>query len=163
MTLELTPASVAADGNLLVAYVPTGNALSVANLVAGTTKAITYSLTPGGFNRATAQDTVTDDRLTNTQLFEQAGRVKETLEVEYVYGDSGDVASAALTKDAVGWIVVRYALPNATAWTIGQKVDVIPIKCGVQAKNAPVANGLFTKKQKLFVTGAVQTDAVLTA
>ena len=163
MSLEPTPNSVASDGNLLVAYVPTGNALSVANLVAVTTKTITYSLTPGGFNRATAQDTVTDDRLTNTQLFEQAGRVKETLEVEYVYGDAGDIASAALTKDAVGWVVVRYAIPNATAWTVGQKVDVIPIRAGVQAKNAPVANGLFTKKQKLFVTGAVQTDAVLIA
>jgi hypothetical protein len=163
LTLEITPLSVASDGNLLVAFVPTGNPLSVANLVAVTTKAITYSLTPGGFNRATAQDTVTDDRLTNTQLFEQAGRVKETLEVEYVYGDAGDVASAALTKGVVGWIVVRYALPNATAWTVAQKVDVIPILAGVQAKNAPVANGLFTKKQKLFVTGAVQTDAVLIA
>ena len=163
MTLEITPLSVASDGNLLVAYVPTGNALSVANLVAVTTKAITYSMTPGGFNRSTAQDTVSDERLTNTQLFEQAGRVKEMLEVEYVYGDAGDVASAALVKDAVGWIVVRYAVPNATAWTIGQKVDVIPIRCGIQAKNAPTANGLFTKKQKLFVTGPVQTDAVLIA
>ena len=163
MTTEITPLSVASDGNLLVSYVPTGNPLSVANLVAVTTKAITYSLTPGGFNRATTQDTISDERLTLAQLLEQAGRVKETLEVEYVYGDAGDVAGAALTKDAVGWIVVRYAIPNGTAWTIGQKVDVIPIKCGVQAKNAPTANGVFTKKQKLFVTGSVQTDAVLIA
>jgi len=163
MTLEATPLSVASDGNLLVAYVPTGNALSVANLIAATTKAITYSMTPGGFNRGTTQDTVSDERLTNSQLFEQAGRVKEVLEVEYVYGDAGDVASAALTKDAVGWIVVRYAVPNATVWTVGQKVDVIPIRAGIQAKNPPTANGLFTKKQKLFVTGAVQTDAVLVA
>jgi len=163
MALEATPLSVASDGNLLVAFVPTGNPLSVANLIAGTTKAITYSLTPGGFNRSTAQDTISDERLTNAQLFEQAGRVKEMLEVEYVYGDAGDVASAALTKGVAGWVVVRYAVANATAWTIGQKVDVIPILCGVQAKNAPTANGLFTKKQKLFVTGAVQTDAVLIA
>lgn len=163
MAVEATPLSVASDGNLLVSYVPTGNPLSVANLVAATTKAITYSLTPGGFNRATTQDTVSDERLTLAQLLEQAGRVKETLEVEYVYGDAGDVASAALTKDAVGWIVVRYAVPNATAWTIGQKVDVIPIKAGIQAKNAPTANGVFTKKQKLFVTGTVTTDGVLIA
>lgn len=161
MAVEATPLSVASDGNLLVSYVPTGNPLSVANLVAGSTKAITYSLTPGGFNRATTQDTVSDERLTLAQLLEQAGRVKETLEVEYVYGDAGDVASASLTKDAVGWIVVRYAVPNATAWTIGQKVDVIPIKAGIQAKNAPTANGVFTKKQKLFVTGTVTTDGVL--
>jgi len=163
MALEATPLSVAADGNLLVAFVPTGNPLSVANLVAGTTKPITYSLTPGGFNRATTQDTISDERLTLAQLLEQAGRVKETLEVQYVYGDAGDVAGAALTKDATGSIVVRYAIPNATAWTIGQKVDVIPVKCGIQAKDAPTANGVFTKKQKLFVTGAVTTDGVLVA
>lgn len=163
MTTEITPLSVASDGNLLVSFVPTGNPLSVANLVAGTTKAITYSLTPGGFNRATSQDTVSDERLTLAQLLEQAGRVKETLEVEYVYGDAGDVASVALAKDVTGNIVVRYAVPNGTAWTIGQKVDVIPIKCGIQAKNAPTANGVFTKKQKLFVTGSVTTDGVLVA
>ncbi|WP_426940247.1 hypothetical protein [Pseudarthrobacter sp. S6] len=161
MALETAPLSVNSDGNLLVSFVPTGNPLSVANLIAAGTKAITYSLTPGGFNRATTQDTVSDERLTMLQLLEQAGRVKETLEVEYVFGDAGDVAGAALTKDTAGWIVVRYAIPNATAWTIGQKVDVIPIKCGIQAKSAPTANGVFTKKQKLFVTGAVQTDAVL--
>jgi hypothetical protein len=163
MALEATPLSVASDGNLLVAFVPTGDPLSVVNLAATTTKAITYSLTPGGFNRGTTQDTVSDERLTNTQLFEQAGRVKEMLEVEYVFGDAGDVAGAALAKDAVGWIVVRYAIPNETAWAAGQKVDVIPVRCGVQAKNPPTANGLFTKKQKLFVTGAVQTDATLIA
>lgn len=163
MPIEATPLSVASDGNLLVSYVPTGNPLSVANLAAATTKAITYSLTPSGFNRATSQDTISDERLTLAQLLEQAGRVKETLEVEYVFGDAGDVASLALTKDAVGFIVARYAIPNGTAWTIAQKVDVIPIRCGIQAKNPPTANGVFTKKQKLFVTGTVQTDAVLIA
>lgn len=163
MPIEATPLSVAADGNLLVAFVPSGNALSVAVLVAATTKAITYSMTPSGFNRATTQDTISDERLTLAQLLEQAGRVKETLEVEYVYGDTGDVAKVALAKDVTGFIVARYAIPNATAWTVGQKADVIPIKCGVQAKSAPTANGVFTIKQKLFVTGAVTTDGVLVA
>lgn len=163
MALEATPLSVASDGNLLVAFVPTGNALSVANLAAVTTKAITYSLTPSGFNRATTQEMVDDQRLTLVQYLQNLGRVKETLELDYVFGDAGDVASAALTQGTAGWIVVRYAVPNATAWTIGQKVDVIPIKCGIQQKSAPTANGLFTKKQMLAVTGVVQTDAVLIA
>ena len=163
MALEATPTSVASDGNLLVAFVPTGNPLSVANLVAGTTKAITYSLTPGGFNRATAQEMVDDQRLTLVQYLQQIGRVKETIDIDYVYGDAGDVASAALTQGATGYIVVRYAIPNSTAWTIGQKVDAIPIKCGIQQKSAPTANGVFTKKQMLAVTGVVQTDGVLVA
>lgn len=164
MALEATPLSVAADGNFLVAFVPSGsNPLSVAILAGATTKALTYSLTPSGFNRATTQDTVSDERLTLAQLLEQAGRVKEMLDVEYVYGDAGDVAKVALVKDVAGFIVVRYAIANATAWTIGQKVDVIPIKCGIQAKSAPTANGVFLIKQKLFVTGSVTTDGTLIA
>lgn len=163
MALEPTPNSVASDGNLLVAFVPTGNPLSVANLNAATTKAITYSLIPGGFNRATTQEMVDDQRLTLVQYLQQIGRVKETLEVDYVFGDAGDVAGAALTQGTTGYIVVRYAVPNATAWTVGQKVDAIPIKCGIQQKSAPTANGVFTKKQMLAVTGVVQTDAVLVA
>lgn len=164
MALEATPLSVGTDGNLLVAFVPSGsNPLSVAILNGASTKAITYSLTPSGFNRATTQDTINDERLTLAQLLEQAGRVKETLEVEYVFGDTGDIAKVALVKDVAGFIVARYAVPNATAWTVAQKVDVIPIKCGIQAKSAPTANGVFTIKQKLFVTGSVTTDGVLIA
>jgi hypothetical protein len=163
MALEPTPNSVASDGNLLVAFVPTGNPLSVANLAASTTKAITYSLTPGGFNRATVQEMVDDQRLTLVQYLQQLGRVKETLEVDYVFGDAGDVASAALTQGTTGYIVARYAVPNDTAWAVGQKVDVIPIKCGIQQKSAPTANGVFTKKQMLAVTGVVTTDGVLVA
>lgn len=163
MALEATPLSVASDGNLLVAFVPTGNPLSVANLNAATTKAITYSMTPGGFNRATTQEMVDDQRLTLVQYLQQIGRVKETLEIDYVFGDAGDVAGAALTQGTTGTIVVRYAVPNATAWTVGQKVDAIPIRCGIQQKSAPTANGVFTKKQMLAVTGVVQTDAVLVA
>jgi hypothetical protein len=135
----------------------------VANLTAGTTKAITYSLTPGGFNRATTQEMVDDQRLTLVQYLQQIGRVKETIDIDYVYGDAADVAGAALTQGTTGWIVVRYAVPNSTAWTIGQKVDSIPIKCGIQQKSPPVANGVFTKKQMLAVTGTVTTDGVLVA
>lgn len=163
MPLEATPLSVAADGNLLVAFVPSGNSLSKAVLDAATTKKITYSLTPSGFNRSTTQDTISDERLTLSQLLEQAGRIKETLEVEYVFGDAGDVAKVALAEGVTGFIVARYAIPNATDWTVGQKVDSIPIKCGVQAKGAPTANGVFTITQKLFVTGAVIRDGVLVA
>lgn len=163
MGLEATPLSVASDGNFTVWFVPTGNPLSVANLTAVTTKAITYSLTPGGFNRATTQEMVDDQRLTLVQYLQNLGRVKETLEVDYVFGDAGDVASAAMTQGTTGWIVARYAVPNATAPTVSQKVDAIPIKCGIQQKSAPTANGVFTKKQMLAVTGAVITDGVLVA
>lgn len=163
MAAEAVPLSVATDGNFRVAFVPSGNALSVAVLVAGTTKDLTYSFTPAGFNRQTTEEMVNDERLTLLQVLQQLGRVTDKLDVQYVFGDSGDVAKAALTYGATGFIVARYAIPNATAWTIGQKVDVIPIKCGKQMKDAPTANGVFTIKQQLAVTGTVTDDGVLVA
>lgn len=162
--LEPTPKSVATDGNMRVAFVPSGsNPKSVAILNGGTTKLITYSLTPSGFNRGGSEETISDERLTLKQLLEAAGVSTETLEVQYVYGDAGDVASTALAEGVEGFIVARYALPNATDFAVAQKADIIPIRCGRQRKDAPTRNGVFTKTQKLFVVGVVENDAALIA
>ncbi len=164
MTLEDTPKSVPTDGNLRIAFVPAGsNAKSVAILNGGTTKLITYSLTPAGFNRGVTEETVSDERLTLRQLLEAAGTIGETLEVQYVFGDAADVAAPALAEGVEGTIVARYAVPNATDFAVAQKVDLIPIRCGRQRKDAPTRNGVFTKTQKLFVVGVVENDVALVA
>lgn len=164
MALEATPNSVPTDSNFRVWFVPAGsNAKSVAILNGATAKSLTYSLTPAGFNRTTTEETISDERLSLKQMLERAGTVGETLEVQYVYGDAGDVASVALAAGVEGYIVARYAVPNATDATIAQKVDIIPISCGKQRKDQPTRNGVFTKTQKLFVTGVVEDDVALVA
>jgi hypothetical protein len=164
MAAEPTPLSVASDGNLRVAVVPTGsNPLSVAILTGATTKLITYSLTPDGWNRAVTENTVDDPRLSLKQTFSRPGTSSETLELKYVYGDTNDVAKPALTEGLQVFLVDRRSVTNATEWTIGQKVDVLTVILGKQRKDAPAANGIQTITQTAFVVSATQYDASLIA
>ena len=167
MALEETPGSVGTDGNLAIWFVPHGestNPASKAVLDANTTKRITYSLTPDGFNHSTDEATIEDGRLTLKQQLQQAGTVTDNLELSYVYGAADDVADVALTEGAKGWIVVRYATDNAAAVTATtDRVDIIPGRCGVQRKAAPARNAVFTKTQKQFVTGTVLRDVAVVA
>jgi hypothetical protein len=164
MTLEATPLSVASDGNMRIAFVPTGsNPLSVAILTGGTTKLITYSLTPDGWNRGVTENSIDDPRLSLKQTFSRPGTFTESLEITYVYGDAADVAKIALVEGTAGFFVERRSLPNATDWTIAQKVDVLQILCGKQRKNAPAANGIQTITQTIYLTGVTQIDQALIA
>lgn len=167
MSLEETPGSVGTDGNLALWFVPYGestNPASKAVLDANTTKRITYSLTPDGFNHSTDEATIEDGRLTLKQQLQQAGTVTDNLELSYVYGAADDVADVVLTEGAKGWIVARYAVDNGAPVTAAtDKVDIIPIRCGVQRKAAPARNAVFTKTQKQFVTGTVLRDVAVVA
>lgn len=167
MALEVTPGSVATDGNLSLWFVPyeaATNPASKAILDGATAKRITYSLTPDGFAHTTDEATIEDGRLTLKQVLQQAGVVTDSLELHYVYGAADDVARVALAEGAKGWIVVRYAVDNAAAVTVAtDKVDILPIRCGVQRKSAPARNATFTIMQKQFITGTVLRDQAVVA
>ena len=163
MSLEIVPGSVPNDDYFSLWAVPTGNPVSVAILNAITSKRITYSLTPAGYNRTDNQDTVSDERLTLAQLLERPGRKTTTLEVQYVWGDPADVARVVLAEGTALKLVARWAMSNATDPAVGQKVDVLTVLCGKQRKDAPSANGVHTITQKLFITAPVQDDQLLVA
>lgn len=162
MAAEAVPLSVAFDGNLRLAFVPSGSsAKSVAILAGGTVKDLTYSLKK--FDLQTTEDTIDDPRLTLKQKLTQPGKVSQTLEVQYVFGDASDTAASTLLEGTQGSIVARYSIDNATAWTIAQKVDIFTIRCGKQRKDAPVENGVQTITQTLFITAVTQEDVALIA
>lgn len=166
MALEETPGSVGTDGNLALWFVPDGastNPASKAVLDAVTTKRITYSLTPDGFNHTIDEATIEDGRLTLKQQLQEAGVVTDNLELSYVYGADDDVAKVALVEGVRGWIVARYATANEADVTVGDLVDIIPIKCGVQRKSAPARNATFVIMQKQFVKGTVLRDQAVVA
>lgn len=169
MTEEYVQESVAADGNLKLWFVPAPDGfdavepLSVAVLTAATTKAFTYSLTPDGWAHTTTENLVEDGRLSLKQTLELPGTVTDTLEITYVYGSEDDVANIALPEGARGFVVARYAVANAEDPEVAQKVDVFTIRAGVQRKNAPTANGVLTKVQKLFQRAPVKRDQLLVA
>lgn len=170
MALELTPPSLGSDGNFRLAFVPTGgNNLSVAILAGGTEKDLTYSFTPGGFDRKFTENVVDDPRLTNKQIFHRPGTFDETINVQYVFTDKSatDIAYTALAGSGAGLVTglltARYGIPNATAWTVGQKVDSITYITGKPLVDPPTANGIFTISQTLYLTAATVTDALLVA
>lgn len=153
MAQEAVPGSVETMDNLRIAIVPDGsNALSVAILGGGTVKDLTYSLTPDGWAFPRTETEIADPRLTLKQEGSRPGREKlGPITVKYVYGDAGDVAKAALIRGTKFTLVYRDAVPNATAWTTGQKVDTIKVVCGAQRKLTPAADGTFQTEQTLYV------------
>lgn len=162
MAAEVVPESVAYDGNLRIAFVPDGSsATSVAILGGALVDDLTYSLK--AFNLSTTEETINDVRLGLKQTLTKPGKTSQSLEVQYVFGDEDDVAATALAEGTKGKIVLRYSIPNETAWTVGQVVDVVTVRCGKQRKDAPTENGIQTITQTLFVTGVSADDVALVA
>lgn len=170
MALEATPPSQASDGFLRIGFVPTAsNNLSVAILAGGTEKDLTYSFTADGFNRSYTENSVPDPRLTNRQVLSAPGTFTEQIDVKYVVTDhsAADIAWTALAGGGAGLVTglltLRYGVANATAWTIGQKVDSVTFISGKPRRDPITANGLFTVTQTLYLTAPTVTDAVLIA
>ena len=164
MPLDPVAPSSQSDGRWKIAYVPTaGNALSVAILNGGTSKALTYSFTPDGFNLGKVQATVADKRLTLVQDLSRPGKVTPSLELKYVASTDANSADAILTAGLEGQFVIRRGVDNATAWTIGQKVQVIKFVLGVKREDAPTENGVDTISQTAYFTDVINDAGVLVA
>lgn len=170
MALEATPASQSSDGFLRLTYVPTGsNGLSAAILIGGTAVDLTYSLTPGGFDRKFTENVVDDPRLTNIQILHRPGTFDEQITAQYVYTTKGaaDKAYTAIGGSGAGGvtgsITARYGIANATAYAAGQLVDLITFISGRALPDAPTANGLFTFTQVLYLTAPTVFNATTVA
>ena len=156
------PTAVPTDENYLVQWVPTiagAAGPTVAEFNAGVD--ITFYFTPDGWKPGGDQATVKDERLASSQSFEQPGKETNSLEVVYVTNPlvpAENVAAVTLAKGTSGYIVVRKAVAHDTAIATTHKVDVWPVKAGVQRDVAPEANGVFKIAQKLFVTNLVRRN-----
>ena len=160
MAAEAVPGSVNWDDNLRITWTAIGDdPLSAADLIAG--EDLTYSLK--SLTRTINEARIEDPRLTLKQILERPGKVTETVEVQYVFGDAGDVAAATLVQGTKGHLTLRYSVPNSTTWAAAQKVDVITVECGKQRKDSPVENGVQTITQTLFVIDTTDDDATTTA
>lgn len=160
MTAEAVPDSVNSDDNLRITKTAVAdNGLSAAKLVLGTD--LTYSLKT--FNLTETQATINDNRLSLSQELTRPGRKTFKCEVQYIFGDSGDVAAATLTEGSTGNLTVRYSVPNSTAWTAAQIADTFVYTAGSQRKDPPVENGVQTITQELFITSVVDKDATIVA
>lgn len=160
MAAETVPESVNSDGNLrITAVASTDDAKSVAKLASGWD--LTYSLKT--FNRTIGEAVVEDPRLTLIQQLQRRGKITETIEVQGVFGDSGDVAYKQCTPGTKLNVAVRYSVSNDTAWTQAQVADILHIECGARRKDAPVENGVQTYTQNWYVIAPSEEDVALTA
>ena len=158
MTAEAIPLSVNSDDNLRVTRTNfADNPLSVAILDAGDD--LTYSLSTLGISET--QVSIPDKRVSLKQDLQRPGKTTVAIEVQYVFGDDGDVAGATLTEGSTGNITLRYSIANSTAWATAQVADTLAYTAGAQRKDAPVENGLQTISQTLYISGLLKKDQAI--
>lgn len=169
------PASVAAQGNVSVYFVPaisTVSAPTVAELTATGAVDISCFLMPDWGGITADQNKGEDRRFCSTEAFDRLGIVKRTVaDLVYTYlpqatgSTAGNKAYTALTNGATGFLVMRYGLPTTTALATGQKLDIIPVQAGARSKTAQGSDEFapLTVTQGLGATGVLVEDAVVAA
>lgn len=170
MTVTI-PASVTAQGNVKAVFIPTmaGAAPTAVELAAGTD--ITCYLMPDWAGPTATQNTGDDARFCSTQTFTRLGRVSwEIAPLSYTYSpqlvgsDPSNKVYTALAAGTTGYVVIAYGVSPAVAIAATKKVDVFPVKTGVQDKKVTGSDEFapLTVLQTLAVTGIVVQDAVVT-
>lgn len=161
------PLSVGADGNLKVTWVPTianPSAPTATELNAGTAIDLTEYLTADGFTPGVDEATISDERLSDTQVFARAGRVTHSLTIRYVTNPASttnDKAHTTLVPGTNGYIVSRWGLPYSGTYVAAQKVDVLPVEVGAYQKQPPEANSVLRIQQALRPTGTKVEDVAV--
>jgi len=157
-------ADLISDGKTRVAWLATVaniNAPTVAELNAGAD--YTKRITPDGLKVDPSTADVDTSSLASTFDTKTAGRVGFDTELTFKRGDTvGDDAPFTTLKYGVsGYLVIRRGVAYATAWTIGQVVEVYPITCGEPQNSSPAANEVMKFVSPMKVTDAPATAAVV--
>lgn len=171
------PEGVSAEGNIRVAFVPAIadlDAPKIATEVKATGSVDLSCYITSEFGVAGEQATGEDRRLCSKEVFQSLGRVTRSIPAtEYVYdpqadaGETDNKAYDTLKKDTKGFLVIRYGLDAQDVdWAAGQKVDVVPVTCGVQVKLGNQGADEFAKlriQQTFAVSGPMAEDVELAA
>lgn len=171
MAVNEIPPSVVADGNIKVIWVPTladPAKPQVTELTGASIVDLSCYFTKDGLNRGGDEQTVSDERLCSVQVYARPGTYSDTLDVIYVYNpqtDSLDTNAAFQTLKHLteGYFVFRYGLPYAAAIAADQVVDVVPVACGRQRKQAPEANSVLKLAQQMHIISEVHDDVKIVA
>lgn len=162
--------STPADGNILTLLVPAIADLAaptVAELTAGTVVDISCYLTPGGFNIAAEQATITDERECDVITRGAPGRKTPTLDVTGIDNTNNpDVTDNALaeslTEGSVWYGVRRRGKPHTDAPVAGDVVTIVAFTTGGRAEVAAEANSVIRSIWSTFVQ-EYTTEAVVAA
>lgn len=161
--------STPADGAVKVVWVPTianPDAPTVAEVTAVSAVDLSCYLTSDGWTTGSDEQTVSDDRLCDTQNYERPGSSSRTLSLKYVENPGSTTDNKAyttLTPRTTGFFVVRRGPIYSTALAAGDKVQVWPVQMGIYDWQPPERNSVLRVQQKAFVTGKVRDGVAIVA
>ncbi|MFF7576880.1 hypothetical protein [Streptomyces sp. ok210] len=152
------------DGKTRVAWLSTCaniNAPTVAELNAGAD--YTKRITPDGLKVDPSTADVDTSSLASKFDTKTAGRVGYETELTFKRGDNptDDAPYSTLKYGVSGFLAIRRGVDYATAWTVGQKVEVYPIICGEPANTSPAANEVMKFVSPMKVTDPPATAATV--
>lgn len=109
-------------------------------------------------------------RMCSKQVTQRGGTVTKTIgDLTYAYDPQAaltaaiNLAYAALTEGAQGFLVVRWGIHVDVALAAAQKVDVYPVEITHRQKMAPEQNSELKCKSGVVVIGEVVEDVALAA
>jgi hypothetical protein len=154
------------DGNIKVTYVPV-----IANIAAPTTTELGAGtdleclITADGLSPSSDEDTIAIPKLCETTNSQAPGRATYSFDLTFVRqeDEDDDVAWTTMLRRTEGFLVLRYGVPHATAWTAAQQVQVYPGSCGERRPQQPEANGATTFMSTWYVAGQPELDGVVAA
>lgn len=167
------PASITAQGNVKVAWVPAiaGASPTVVEVTAVGAVDLSCFLMPDWGGITADQNKGEDRRFCSTESFDRLGTVKRSIaDLVYTYlpqtvgTDPANKVYTTLAAGTTGFLLIRYGLPVATAFAASQKVDYIPAIAGVQVKSVAGSDEFapLTVTQGIGATGILVKDAALT-
>lgn len=154
------------DGNIKLYLVPTiadKNAPTVAELTAG--EQLECLITADGLEISVDEEVVEIPKLCETSNSQAPGRATYGITLTAVRKDvpAEDVAWTSLLRGTQGYLVMRYGVPHATAWTLADAVQVFPGRCGERRPQQPEANGATLFQSQWYVDEQPALDAVVAA
>lgn len=158
------------DGNFTVWYVPTiadPTAPTATELNAATAVNLTCYFTGSGYSDSADQAAITDDRLCDTFIREQPGRVTPSLEVTFIdntnseFEEDYNKAVDSLVPGSKYFLVSRRGIEFSTAATAGDTVNVREVIGGMHNEVAAEANSVARSTAKQFIQGYINRVKVV--
>jgi hypothetical protein len=160
------------DGNFTVWFVPTlanPAAPTVEELNAATTVNLSCYLTGSGFADSADQAAITDDRLCDTFVREQPGRVTPSLEVTFIdntnseFEEDFNAAVECLVPGSKYNLVTRRGKAFDAPAAATDRVNVREVIGGMHNEVAPEANSVARSVAKQFIQGYINRAQVVAA
>jgi len=160
-------ADLLGDGQIKVTFV--AGESSVASVSAPTAAELNGGvdlqerITRDGLGIEPEQEAVDNTSLASTKETEDAGTVKDSVELTYKRAQSSgdDTAYNTLAPGTLGFLAVRRNRPHAEAWEAGDEAEIYPVRCGARRRQPPELNTPQTVIQKLFVHSESDDNATV--